>query len=184
MEQDVDTDDLEERAAMQHSKSKFSEMEPSTDQGALEGLLHLGSSNLKCWLRSPPVYVPGDTIGDEVPGSVRADTNVVKTQDMLLPQQQPGRANWFHQPVCVIILQQRAGLKAHATILHCIVMMLSSCSRYPGQHHKPHISTDGRPCTFCCNTQQIQSRRQSTWRSISFKYSIWCVACSHSAGDD
>lgn len=33
MEQDVDTDDLEERAMMQQPRSRFSELEPSADQG-------------------------------------------------------------------------------------------------------------------------------------------------------
>lgn len=39
MEQDVDTDDLEERAMMQQPRSRFSELEPSADQGT-------------CWLKA------------------------------------------------------------------------------------------------------------------------------------
>lgn len=38
MEQDVDTDDLEERSMMQQSRTKFSEMEPTSEQGTATGL--------------------------------------------------------------------------------------------------------------------------------------------------
>ena len=38
MEQDVDTDDLEERAMMQQPRSRFSELEPSADQGISQRL--------------------------------------------------------------------------------------------------------------------------------------------------
>ena len=35
MEQDVDTDDFEERSMMQQPRTKFSEMDPQADEGTL-----------------------------------------------------------------------------------------------------------------------------------------------------
>lgn len=44
MEQDVDTDDLEERSMMQQPRTKFSEMEPASEQGASADLHSAASS--------------------------------------------------------------------------------------------------------------------------------------------
>lgn len=93
MEQDVDTDDLEERTMMQQPRTNFSEMEPAGDQGAPPARAPQTraspASNVQ-QTRLNESGIVGEGLDDEVPGSVRANTDTVRPADLLLPQQQAG----------------------------------------------------------------------------------------------
>ena len=90
MEQDVDTDDLEERAMMQQPRSRFSELEPSADQGNSRHLARSLSSPDAQEFTAICTYA-ADQLDDEIPGSVRADATAVQHNDLLLPNQQKGQ---------------------------------------------------------------------------------------------
>lgn len=90
MEQDVDTDDLEERAMMQQPRCRFSELEPIADQGNSQHLARSLSSPHAQDFTAICTYA-ADQLDDEMPGSVRADATAVQPNDLLLPNQQNGQ---------------------------------------------------------------------------------------------
>lgn len=89
MEQDIDTDDLEERKMSQQPRSRFSELEPSTDEGMPV------QPECNCIVPSPARQASfemhaADQLDDEVPGSVRADTTTVRPYGLLPPAEHTG----------------------------------------------------------------------------------------------
>ncbi len=87
MQQDVDTDDKEERFVTQQPRAKFAAMDSSADQGMLKAGHQIQA---KCMQSCKGVAVLGDLLDDEVPGSVRTDTATATAQDLLPPHQQRG----------------------------------------------------------------------------------------------
>ena len=101
---------------MQQPRTKFSEMEPASEQGAPPGF---SCQQVQQGLLNESGVV-GEGLDDEVPGSVRANTDTVRPADLLLPQQQAGTCLHNMLPVKLVYPQTGKGLHDSAHSLFTV----------------------------------------------------------------